>query len=62
MNPTIEELDEAIEYFEELRDSGRPGEIRAWFDITRNRYYSNAQGGGNAMDAEPVQTKIDIPF
>lgn len=42
--------------------NGRPGEVRAWFDITRNRYYSNAQGGGNAMEALPVQQVIEDVF
>lgn len=31
--------------------NGRPGEVTAWFDISRNRYYSSSAGGGNAMHA-----------
>lgn len=47
--------------------NGRPGEVRAWFDISRNRYYANAQGSGNAMDVPIEQieielTKNDLPF
>lgn len=38
--------------------NGRPGEVSAWFDITRNRYYSNVHGGGNAMDVLPEQKEI----
>jgi len=30
--------------------NGRPGEVRCWFNISTNRYYANAQGGGNAME------------
>lgn len=40
--------------------NGRPGEVRAWFDITRNRYYANAQGMGNAMDIPEVQAEMDL--
>lgn len=31
--------------------NGRPGEVHAWFNIATNRYYNNAQGGGNAMES-----------
>jgi len=40
--------------------NGRPGEVRAFFDITRNRYYLNNQGGGNAMDIPAVQAEIEL--
>lgn len=38
--------------------NGRPGEVNAYFDIVRNRYYSNAQGGGNAMEVKILQADI----
>lgn len=38
--------------------NGRPGEVRAFFNIATNRYYTTRMGGGNAMETEPKQ--IDI--
>lgn len=38
--------------------NGRPGEVNAHFDIAKNRYFSNAQGGGNAMEVTAVQESL----
>lgn len=38
--------------------NGRPGEVNAFFNIISNRYFMNAQGGGNAMDVPTEQKSI----
>lgn len=38
--------------------NGRPGEVSAFFSIITNRYYMNAQGGGNLMEVKVEQKDI----
>ena len=40
--------------------NGRPGEVKAFFDITKNRYYADRLYSGNMMETIPVQK--DLPF
>jgi energy-coupling factor transporter ATP-binding protein EcfA2 len=44
--------------------NGRPGEVKAFFDIIRNRYYADRNYSGNMMEIKPVQKPItfDTPF
>lgn len=34
--------------------NGRPGEVNCYFNIITNRYYTNAIGGGNAMELPKI--------
>ena len=40
--------------------NGRPGEVSAYFDITKNRYFKTRLGDGNAMNFDSVRK--DLPF
>ena len=50
--------------------NGRPGEVNAFFNISMNRYYSNAQGGGNMIEnftvgigqQKQIEEKQGLPF
>lgn len=39
--------------------NGRPGEVRAFFNIQTNRYYFNKLGGGNAMEHQVKEIKSE---
>jgi len=38
--------------------NGRPGEVDAFFDITKNRYYKSRLSDGNAMEAKQVTENL----